>query len=605
MTGASGSRSRFGSNRVWMDSWPVALAVSVFAAALHPVEIPLWLAGSLMVVAVLMTRPWPALIGAAVLSSALASQAHIGCRSLSPGPFNGIVQLATDPALEDGRVSVDVRTQMGRFRLGAEVSEASAISNASAGDRFIVRGRIGSLQYPMLWRHLRGALSVDRVEAALDPAPAVALINRIRAVVERGAVPLPAALRPIHLGLVLGDDRGTSPVLRNDFEQAGLSHLMVVSGENLGFLLVLIGPVLRRAGLRRRFLSVTVMLALFVAVTRFEPSVLRASAMAAVVAATILTGRPSSGVRVLSLGVTSVILLDPLIVHSVGFRLSVAATAGIVVLARRLAGVLPLPRRIGLAFAVPVAAQIGVAPIAILTFGPPSLLAIPANVLAAPAAAFIMMWGCTFGVVAGLVPGALAALIQWPDRLALEWVTWVATSAADRRTIPLAATGLVVLVAALGFRLLRQRGERWLVVSFVAVLAVPLVAFATSVMSATEVGCFDMARARVCRSSGSDQSVVVAVGGNVDVAALLSSLRSHRIDHVDLLIRTSSSPSAAVVADQVSQRVDSRRTISAAEAVVGGPTTQRTLWIGSIEVTLRGSGEHQQVTLESRTGRAN
>ena len=605
MIGGPVERVRSVWDRISTDSWPVSLAILVFVAALKPIPIPLWLAGSLMVVAVLLVRPLPVLICAAILSSALASQASIGCRGLPAGPFNGIIQLASDPAVEQGRVSMDVRTKNGRLRLGADVSESPDLSNASAGDRFVVSGGIGTLVRPMPWRHLRGSLKVDRVIAALDPAPAVAFINRIRAVIERGAVPLPAELRPIHLGLVLGDDRGTSPLLRYDFEQAGLAHLMVVSGENLGFLFVLVGPMLRRVGLRRRFLSVSVMLALFVAVTRFEPSVLRASAMAAVLAVTILTGRPSNGVRVLSLGVAMVILVDPLLVHSVGFRLSVAATAGIVVLARRLAGVLPLPRRIGVALAVPVAAQIGVAPIAIFTFGPPSLLAIPANVLAAPAAAFIMMWGCTFGVVAGLVPGALAALIQWPDRLALEWLTWVAASAADHRMIPFAAAGLFLFVGALGVRLLRQRGERWLVVSFVAVLAVPLIALAMSVMNARDVGCFDVARARVCRSSGSDQLVVAAVGGNVDVAGLLSSLRSHGIDHVDLLIRTSSSPSAAVAADQVSQRVDTRQIITAAEVPVDGRTTQRTLRIGSIEVTLRGSGERQQVRLESRTDRPN
>jgi hypothetical protein len=99
--------------------------------------------------------------------------------------------------------------------------------------------------------------------------------------------------------------------------------------------------------------------------------------------------------------------------------------------------------------------------------------------------------------------------------------------------------------------------------------------------------------------------VVAAVGGNVDVAGLLSSLRSHGVDHVDLLIRTSSSPSASAVADQVSQRVEVRQTITAAEVSVDVRTTQRTLWIGSIEVTLRGSGERQQVRLESRTDRPN
>jgi hypothetical protein len=187
--------------------------------------------------------------------------------------------------------------------------------------------------------------------------------------------------------------------------------------------------------------------------------------------------------------------------------------------------------------------------------------------------------------------------------MALEWVTGVAAVAADHRMIPFAATGVFLLVAALGVRVLRQRSERWLVVAFAVVFLVPLIVFATSVMRTSQVGCFDVARSRVCRSSDSDHSVVVAVGGNVDVAELLSSLRSVGIDHVDLLIRTSSSSGAAIVADLVSQRLEVGRIIGPEDTGGGGSTTQRTLWIGSVEVSLRGSDERLDVTLESRADR--
>ena len=71
--------------------------------------------------------------------------------------------------------------------------------------------------------------------------------------------------------------------------------------------------------------------------TRFEPSVLRAAAMASLAAVSVFLARPASGIRLLALATTGLLLVDPLLVWSVGFLLSVGATAGIVLLSRPLA----------------------------------------------------------------------------------------------------------------------------------------------------------------------------------------------------------------------------------------------------------------------------
>ena len=74
------------------------------------------------------------------------------------------------------------------------------------------------------------------------------------------------------------------------------------------------------------------MIAFFALITRFEPSVLRASAMAAVAVTATTLGRDSSSLRLLALAVGGLVLVDPFLVHSVGFQLSVAACVGIVLL---------------------------------------------------------------------------------------------------------------------------------------------------------------------------------------------------------------------------------------------------------------------------------
>jgi competence protein ComEC len=119
------------------------------------------------------------------------------------------------------------------------------------------------------------------------------------------------------------------------------------------------------------------------------------------------------------------LLVDPLLVHSLGFRLSVAACVGIVVLSPRVGRALPGPRWLREPIAVTVAAQVGVAPVAIPAFGALPLVALPANFLAAPVAGLVTAWGMSGGLVAGVVP-PLAPVLHLPTRLATAWVAGVA-----------------------------------------------------------------------------------------------------------------------------------------------------------------------------------
>src|SRR3954451_10203188 len=139
---------------------------------------------------------------------------------------------------------------------------------------------------------------------------------------------------------------------------------------------------------------------------------MRALAMAAISLTAAAIGRPASSIRILALAVTAVLLVDPMLVGSVGFLLSIGASAGIVVLARPLAERLPGPRPLASAAAVTLAAQVGVAPVLIPVFGPMPLVTLPANLVAVPAAGPLVVWGLVGGVVAGVVPPRLAAIVH-------------------------------------------------------------------------------------------------------------------------------------------------------------------------------------------------
>jgi competence protein ComEC len=262
-------------------------------------------------------------------------------------------------------------------------------------------------------------------------SPLARSTQRTRNALARGAAPLGPVDRSLFLGLVIGDDRDEPPALVDDFRRSGLGHLTAVSGQNVAFLLAVATPLLRRCRPGWRWTLTLALLAWFAALTRFEPSVLRATVMAGLAATSFVLGRSASPVRLLALAVTVLVLVDPLLVWSPGFWLSVSATAGIVLLARRLAIAIPGPRWLALAAAVTLSAQVGVAPVAWTVFGREAVWALPANLLAEPVAAFVMTYGLPAGLLAGLLPGPLAAVLHGPTLFSLRWIRLVAATAAQ------------------------------------------------------------------------------------------------------------------------------------------------------------------------------
>jgi competence protein ComEC len=251
-------------------------------------------------------------------------------------------------------------------------------------------------------------------------------VDFVRNAILNGGKALPAEQRPVYSGFVIGDDRGSSDDVVRAFENSGLSHLLVVSGENVIFIIALATPLASRLPRRPRIFVLTLVLLLFAAVTRFEPSVLRATAMALLAVVGAASGRPLNARRRVAVAVALLLLIDPLLVESLGFRLSVAATVGITLLASGLARRLRGPNWLRQVLAITIAAQIFVAPLVIPSFGPMPLASLPANVLAEPVAGFVMMWGSSVGLLAGVLGGWPAVVLQAPVRLGVWWIMTVA-----------------------------------------------------------------------------------------------------------------------------------------------------------------------------------
>jgi competence protein ComEC len=373
--------------------------------------------------------------------------------------------LVTDPETVKGALRVELRVGHRHIEAWARGGAAGGLYDRLAGERVEVRGHLRPVPETMRGRlarrHIAARLTVDEVGRWWSGSFPARVANAVRRTFVHGAAPLSITQRSLFAGFVLGDDRDQPATVTDDFRGSGLTHLLVVSGENVAFVLVLAGPLLRRVGLRSRLVIGLTVLFGFGLITRWEPSVLRAEAMAAIALGATALGRPVSTLRVLALAVTGLLLVDPMLVRSVGFLLSVGACTGIALFAARVAGRIPGPRSLADAVGVTVGAQLGVAPILIPVFGPLPLASLPANLLAIPAAGPIMVWGMTAGVVAGLLPRAIASVVHLPTRLLITWVALVARTCAR---LPLGHLTLVSLgvigalvIAARWMRLRRAR----------------------------------------------------------------------------------------------------------------------------------------------------
>lgn len=407
-----------------------------------------------------------ALVGTAVMQRAL--------HGLTESPLRDAIEQRADARLVgtlvddpdssrfDARALVRVDDVSGRSGGGRRVlvtasgDIAGHLRLLSAGEGVVLRGWFAPLEgfdTRWQWKHAVGSFhATDFLGVRRTHAPLARAANDARALVLAGSQHLAPVDRALLSGFLLGDTRGVPDSLTEQFRAAGLTHLTAVSGENVAFVLALFAPFLRRLAWRGRVAGALTVLVFFGTMTRWEPSVLRAIAMAVIGLVAGYLGRPTVGLRVLALAAIALLVADPFLLHSVGFLLSCGASLGIAVLARPISAWLRGPGWMREVLGVTAAAQIGVAPVLIPVFGSMPLVALPANLVAVPLAAPLTMWGLAAGVVGGLarpVSPAIPRLLEIPTVVLLHALIAVADLAAR---VPVAidgraAWGLVALGA--------------------------------------------------------------------------------------------------------------------------------------------------------------
>lgn len=436
-------------------------AVAAWVGALAGGSLPVWTWGAPSVVLLAVAVRGRSVLMAAALLAAVGTASAAGLRSAAvehsvlasaagQHSFASVtLRVSTDPVSRRGRFGeyVVVRGTTSQLQVRGTRHETTApILVLGSGDwsglgvGAIVRasGRLAPPDSPDLAAVMTslGSPYLVRPPSRLD-----ATATHVRGAIREAARPASPVARELVPGLVTGDDAGLSDDVVDDFRTAGLTHLTAVSGTNLtlvvGFLLVLA----RWGGVRARGLLVVGLLGVlgFVLLARPEPSVLRAAVMGSVALLGLGVAGRGRGARCLSVAVLVLMLVDPWLARSVGFALSVLATAGILFLAPPIRDALSdwLPRWLAEGVAVPVAAQLACTPLVAAISGQVSLVAVLANLLVAPVVAPATVLGLLGGLVLLLDPTSGHAL-GWTAGLCADWITCVGHRAA---MLPTAAVG--------------------------------------------------------------------------------------------------------------------------------------------------------------------
>lgn len=226
---------------------------------------------------------------------------------------------------------------------------------------------------------------------------------------------LPPVSAGLLSGIVFGGDRNLPEEFSDDLRVSGVTHVIAASGMNVTFVASFLMGAFALLLRRQIAITITIFGIFFYAfIAGFESSIVRAAIMGSIVFSARLIGRQSLALVSLVLTTFAMLLYNPGFVMDVGFQLSVAATAGIVLIKPIIDGGfvrLGVLGKLGKEdIGTTIAAQIGTLPILLGVFGTFSLLSVFVNAIVLWTIPILMVIG-GIGLMAGFVFEPLGQLI--------------------------------------------------------------------------------------------------------------------------------------------------------------------------------------------------
>lgn len=238
--------------------------------------------------------------------------------------------------------------------------------------------------------------------------------------------------------MLTGDDSLMDEELLDGYRYGGVAHVFAVSGLNISIIygLLLIPLKKLRANAAVRVPVVAAVLLFYTGICGFSASPVRSAVMCIVLSFSDAKGMKYDALNSVSFAALAVMLVNPVYFYQVGFRLSVAATGGLIILggslARLFCRIPRMPKKLASAVSVALSAQLATFPVLLDSFGYVSALGLFLNLIFVPlaSAVYAVLFVCTipacvFAFGAGVflwLPEQLLVLLELPVR-AFDWKT--------------------------------------------------------------------------------------------------------------------------------------------------------------------------------------
>jgi competence protein ComEC len=251
-------------------------------------------------------------------------------------------------------------------------------------------------------KEILGILSVDKINSIIilnydtDYFPNV--IHQIRKTIDwqikKFHSPATAALLR---GLLLADRGEIKYETKTQFINAGVVHVLAVSGLHVGYIILIFLFLFGRFNIYLRSILTITGLIFFMVLTGVPASVFRATVMSIVLIIAFLSNRSTNLINSISIAALIILVINPNEIYNPGFQLSFAAVLAIGILLPYMNKIIEnwnvknkFLKYLLLFCAVSLSAQIGTLPFTLLYFNKFSIIALLANFLVIPSIGFII-----------------------------------------------------------------------------------------------------------------------------------------------------------------------------------------------------------------------
>ena len=212
-------------------------------------------------------------------------------------------------------------------------------------------------------------------------------------------------------GLLLADRREIDYETKNQFVNAGVIHVLAVSGLHVGYIVLIFFLVFGRFSLFLRSILTVIGLLCFMLITGVPPSVFRATLMAVILIVSFLLNRSTNLINSIAIAAIIILTVDPNEIYNPGFQLSFTAVLSIAIIypiIEQFISKLKIEnkafRYVLLFIAFSFSAQVGTFPLTLFYFNKFSVIALLTNLLVIPTIGAIIAVALFTLVISAVLP---------------------------------------------------------------------------------------------------------------------------------------------------------------------------------------------------------